>query len=297
MAVEADALTSLANVKEVLGITGTDDDTLLENLIDRVTEKVETRTARHFKQGAYREWHDGRGERTLQVRNWPIIHIRRLAFGEADALTVNGNVGTDLRATVNVQATQIGLHRIDSIGVAAADDVTFASSLTTSLLATAITALTGWTATSLVNISAYDLHPVGGQDALGRDVTLTYADSSDMETRVHFDRGQIELLDSQWFERGGWSAGAGDRRPTARTGRRMPGGWRNILVEYDGGFATIPEDLEQIAIELVGQAFNGRRRDTSVQSESMGSYSYTLVDQVKIGEDLAARLALWGELR
>lgn len=53
MAVGTYALTSLANLKEYLNITGDGNDTLLENLVDRATELIENFTNRKLKARDY----------------------------------------------------------------------------------------------------------------------------------------------------------------------------------------------------------------------------------------------------
>ena len=51
-------------------------------------------------------------------------------------------------------------------------------------------------------------------------------------------------------------------------------------VAYTGGFTagSIPDDLEQAATELTCQMFLRRKRDASLQSETLGKYSYTAGD-------------------
>lgn len=73
MAVVAHALTTLASVKLYLGITVADNDALLEQLIDEVTEWVEGQLGgRRIKETAYvDEEHDG-GEQDIFLNNWPI---------------------------------------------------------------------------------------------------------------------------------------------------------------------------------------------------------------------------------
>lgn len=73
MAVVAHALTTLAKVKSYLGITDTDNDALLEELIDNVTEWVEGQLGgRRIKLRSYvDEEHDG-GDNDIFLNNWPI---------------------------------------------------------------------------------------------------------------------------------------------------------------------------------------------------------------------------------
>jgi len=64
------------------------------------------------------------------------------------------------------------------------------------------------------------------------------------------------------------------RKPDLNFGR----GFRNVSVVYTGGYATasVPLDLQQIAIDMTCFLYRERNRDRGIQSESLGNYSYTL---------------------
>jgi hypothetical protein len=47
-------------------------------------------------------------------------------------------------------------------------------------------------------------------------------------------------------------------------------------VVYVGGFATVPVDLQMAIYTVIDEVVASRGRGTSVTSESIGSYSYTL---------------------
>lgn len=286
MAVDQYALTSLASVKTYLGISGSDDDSLLESLIDAVSDRIETFCNRQFSSRDYRQWFDGRRETRFVVQHYPITAVKRLAYGSKDALSVQGTTTTDLRATVEVQDSQIVLSRFASDGTETETEVTFASNATASDLQSTIDGTTGWSATLINNWISDDLHRIGGQDALGRDVFLSYADVSDIEYRVNEDTGEIEItLNNEWA----W--------PEATGASTFPKGFQNIFVHYTGGYATIPDDLDQIAIEMTAAAFKGRKVNPKLQSETIGSYSYALASQVQIADDLMARLSHWRDIR
>ena len=261
------------------------DVTLIESLIDAVSDAIEKYCGRNFASATYREWLQGDSNELL-LRNPPVTAIRRLATGRASALEVEDVSTSDLRATVEVQDNQMVLTRIDSVGAVAASTLTFASNLTASLLVTAINAIgANWSATLRTNCISEDFHRMGGQDALRRRVDITYPDVADFEYRVEEDSGLIALTGGTWSA---WLSGGPDSYG------EFSNGWRDVLVEYTGGYSTIPDDLEQIAIELVSEAYNGRGKDFSVQSESIGSYSYVnRILQAPEGHSFRDRLALW----
>jgi len=68
-------LTTLANAKEYLGISGSDDDTLLGNLIDRASEAIENYCRRKFAQETLTEYYDGRGSHRLVLNRRPVSSI------------------------------------------------------------------------------------------------------------------------------------------------------------------------------------------------------------------------------
>lgn len=67
------ALTSVARLKTFLGITVNTDDTLLERIIDAVTDWVINYTGREFQLDTYtQEIYDGSGTHLLLLNNYPI---------------------------------------------------------------------------------------------------------------------------------------------------------------------------------------------------------------------------------
>lgn len=65
------ALATLAQAKEFLGITGTDQDALITRLLDAATQYLETQTGRTLAQTTLTEYYDGDGDRTLFVASPP----------------------------------------------------------------------------------------------------------------------------------------------------------------------------------------------------------------------------------
>jgi uncharacterized phiE125 gp8 family phage protein len=68
----------------------------------------------------------------------------------------------------------------------------------------------------------------------------------------------------------------------------FPRGKQNIKVTYTAGYATVPADVEQACIELVGKQFN-RRKHLDVSNKNLGTevVSYTKDD---LGKDTQAIL-------
>ncbi|MDB4726019.1 phage gp6-like head-tail connector protein [bacterium] len=75
MAVDQYALTTLAGAKRFMGITGTANDTLIEELIDSVSDAIESWCRVKIKQRTFTEYHPGQGYSYVFVDNPPIISV------------------------------------------------------------------------------------------------------------------------------------------------------------------------------------------------------------------------------
>lgn len=73
------------------------------------------------------------------------------------------------------------------------------------------------------------------------------------------------FVEDQW---GSVYAGFGDTPA-------FPAGMQNIKVVYTGGFSTIPDAIKYAAYRAIDIAFARRRKDLTIQSESLGGYSYS----------------------
>ena len=152
MATSSTSITSLQAVKRYLRLTTSDDDRLLIELLDAATSRIEEFCQRTFVSASYKQFISGSGTGTLSLPNFPVTAIRRLAWNRENALTVDASTSTDLRATVEVQNDKIVLKRWDSVGAETETSIAFADYLTTALMATQITTISGWTATASTTI-------------------------------------------------------------------------------------------------------------------------------------------------
>ena len=60
-----------------------------------------------------------------------------------------------------------------------------------------------------------------------------------------------------------------------RDTNRFPRGFYPVFVEYEAGYATIPDDLERACIEIAAEMYQTRQQDRSVTSETLGDYTYS----------------------
>ncbi len=156
-------LTSLANVKEYLGITVNDDDALLTNLIGRVSTMIQTYLSRHIVPVTLTEYHNGRATPFIKLDDKP------------------------LRSLTSIHES------LDQI----------------------------WDSTTII---------------------------SNSEMLIDYDEAIL----------------------CRKSGICFMLGFRNVRTIYDAGYLTIPSDIEQVAIELVGMKY--------VKKDRLGISSKTLRD-------------------
>ena len=265
MAVGTYALTTLSNLKGWMGITSTANDVELEQSIDRATAMIERYCDRIFVARTIREFIDPRGERTVTTRQRPIVSINSIAYGASPAFEVQTDTPTtDVVATVSVASDRIRLHRVASSGTSSTTELEFSTYATASSLVTQInSSVAGWNATLTEDCYAYQLFPTGGNGTTDSAAYLHFAKNDAQEYRVDYATGQIHLL----IERLPYHYS--DRGP------RFPSSFFSVFVEYVAGYSSVPADVEQACIEMASDLYRERLADRTMQSESLGDYSYT----------------------
>lgn len=264
MAISTNSIVTLANTKTYLGITSTTDDALLELLIDRSSAQIQRYLGRSLVSQTLVEWYDTYGADRLNLKQNPAENIRFVGIGSTAVMSVSSSLSTDLFASISVNDVHVHLYRVSSTGSEFQTTITFASQDTTAEMATAISATTGFTATSLLSAPSKYLRKIAGRELKNSTATLTAAIDSLSDYQVDYERGIIY----------GASLCA----------------YQSMLVEYTGGYSEIPFDLQQEAIDMTGRAYRGRLRDGGLASESLGGYSYSVRATVEI--DAASKRVL-----
>ena len=273
----SDGLTTLANVKEFLGITSTDYDSLLSNLIVRATYSIEKFCQRVLRSDDYRQFYDGDGSDELVLINYPVTEVQLMAENRQAGFCIS-NTSTDAyHAMVSVTGTTI---RLLVQGGDNADDtsLTLADYSTLTSLLSAITSIDkGWVMinnTALGVWSPSELIPsLGGSQCLGDYADVYIPDEPLTDFVVDNESGIINL-------RG-----------------RFCHGFQNIIIRYTAGYTTIPADLEQVCIDLVKIYYDMRDKNWLLSSEKIGDYSYgTKADQAtcsNMPKHITDRLEIW----
>jgi len=285
MAISTTAITDLPSLKRYLRITNTSDDRLLVELLDAATSRIQEFTQRTFVSDDFIEFQDGSGSSSIYLDNYPVTAVRRIGWNRKNALLITANTSSDLRATAEVSDTAIVLKRWDSVGASTETSIDFADYLTTALMATQITTVSGWTATADETVLCDELMRQGGTDATS-GAQFYYLDSTDADYRVDEKTGRIDLIgapsETAWYP----------YDPNAMT---FPRGSRNVYVDYTAGYAqaSVPNALQEIAWELVAAAYHGGQHDPTIASESLDGYSYSTRNAMELRDDQMRRMDIW----
>lgn len=271
MAISTNSLVSLATLKAFLGITSTTDDSVLEYSIDRASAMIQRYCARNFVSQRYYEWHDTYGADRVALRHNPVENVRFVGVGGDSVLSVESTTATDIACTISVNDTHVHLFRAASNGQETSTSITFAAHDTTVEMATQISATTGFSASALLNVKSAYLRKVAGIDLKNQTALLEAPTEGLTDYAIDYDRGVIY-------------------GPTLHR-------YQGFLVDYTGGYATVPYDVEQAATSIATRFYRGRQRDPGVSSESLGGYSYSLRAGSEIDAEMKSLLDGYRRLR
>lgn len=291
MAVSTYALTSLANLKTSLGLSAleTDKDAILEDSIDRATSIIESFVDRKLKSRTHYEWVQPAGDRSVTLDNPPIRTIDTVAFGRQDSLVVESDTAaTDVLATVGFDGTEVRLRRVAADGTATTATLAADTYPTTASLVTQInSSVSGWTATLTESAYTRSLYRFGGRGVKDAPCHLEFPRDNVSEYEVEHAIGIIHITT--------------DRFPGIRSddaaANRFPGGFYPVFVQYEGGYETVPGDLEQACIEMAGDLYRDRLSDRLLQQEALGDYNYVRVTPDVLLARRASLLDAYREIR
>jgi hypothetical protein len=274
-----DLLTTVERFKLYMGITTSDDDTLIGQLITRSTNAIQIFCNRDFVDTTYREFYDGDGQNELTLHEFPVIAVTMLGVGRQDAFGIQ-NTSTDAyHAQVSVSESDLTL-QVQGGTNDGTETLTLASYATLTALFTAIAALDkGWTVTQVEGVAhwgAIELLPTGkGLQCL---TDIAYPSLPDEPENDYITDTTAGIL--KYFG-------------------RFNRGFENIVVRYTAGYTEIPGDLEQICIDLTKQYYDKRNINSDLKREKIGDYEYeTGLGQSSTGVssmsgDITMRLKKW----
>ena len=257
----------------------------LIELINIVSDVIEFAADRHFKQRTYTEYEWSDEDGWVQLRNFPINWIDYVLVGSTDAIKVKCTVTDAITATASVNYNPIPgssaespTDRLELIihgGTnAGSNTVTLASGTTITSVVASINAFTGWTASVQT--------PSGGMDNIGN-----------MPSDWLHELGGLACLDAEVALKA-HSEPVSSFTPEFKYGRFRIGHRRTrVWSRYTAGFATIPDDIVWLAVQVLGELRSEQATGLdsgTMKSEKIGDYSYVRADNA--GAQSAAAAAL-----
>lgn len=259
MALGATALVTLANTQTNLRIASGTDDTLLESIIEAVSDEVHTYLDRIIPSQSYTETQFvERG--TIFLKQPDVSAVTMLGLDSEAGLEVKYS-GSDTHARVDV--TETAVRTISRVGATSTTTTTtFAAQVTTAAMATTINALSGWTATVKNSRPSAYLIQNGARNAKDITVTLEVWKDTTLNYEVDYKAGIIKLVEYPGFQ----DYGAG-----------YPGHpqFGRAWIEYTAGYSSVPDDVEEWAYRMIARHYLQKGDDPALQSESLGEYSYS----------------------
>ena len=244
-----------------------DPSTILESIRDGVEDWVEAHCHKTFESASVAKYYDGNGEQYLQLDDYPITALTRVAVGRRYAIRVKNTADY---TTASVSCSTGGL--VFTKDGTSDSTITFATYATMSTVVTAINALgSGWSATiessDYNSFQSSELVEMFGKSAIGGNlVYLEMPDGAIDDFEVFPKRGEI-------YRYVGW-----------------PEGNRNIFVEDTVGYSstTMPKNL-QLAVKIITKSIFQKRKEEifGVKQYRVGDVSITCEDSDVPKEALA----------
>jgi hypothetical protein len=239
---------------------------ILEHAINAASAQIVAWLDREFATQDFSEIGTfNRNNGIIQLRHPYVTEIDFFAIELHDALTVYFNTAGSI-GTVEVRDDSVVLRSgASDTATETEKTLTDATDDTIGELATTITAVGGWTASSLEEGPAQylDRRPAIATKpkAPGSDyaqVTLEAWTPYDGDYTIHFEEGILEV-------------------PFAFAAFHGYGPIR-YRCDYTAGYSTIPPDVEQVCIELASEMFQQTQVDYNLKKERLGDYSYEVAD-------------------
>jgi len=240
-----------AAVSITSNVAAGDPSEILESIRDSIEDWVENYCHRTFESASYAKYYDGNSEQYLQLDDYPITALTRVATGRRSAIRVK-NTADYTTASISITATGVVLTKDGTSD----STITFASNATMGAVVTAINALSdSWSAviesSDYTSFKSTELVEMFGKSAIEDNwIYLEMPDKAIDDFEVSPARGEIYR------------------------GMCWPEGERNIFTEYTAGYSssTMPSDL-QLAIKIIVKSIYQRRTE-----ELFGTTEYWVGD-------------------
>jgi len=244
-----------------------DPSAILASIRDGVEDWVENYCHKVFESDSYSKYYDGNGGQYLQLDDYPITALTRVAIGRRSAIRVKNTADY---TTANISVTTTGLSLIKDGGTP--DTITFTDEETMGEVVTKINTLgSGWSA--VIESSDYTSFK-------STELVEMFGKSAIEDNWVYLDMPNRAIDDFEVFP----------NRGEIYRGMGWPEGNRNIFVEDTAGYssATMPKNL-QLAVKIITKSIFQKRKEEifGVKQYKVGDVSITCEDSDVPREALA----------
>lgn len=244
-------------------------DASLQVWITAVSDWIEKYCRRNFYSTVYDELYNGNGDRRLILRSYPVQAVNSVRYRPVVVLKIqNTDTSTNQRATVTVLSTGLKIIRVASgVNTIVTAGLTWAACPTLADLAAAVIGKgAGWTAQVTGDSTDYgkwpsaDLYiaPSYGDGVQSRGALTARGQFA--EIRLH----TVELAGYDCDYTRGWLLRAipyTDPELLYPEDLIWPVGINNFRVQYQAGFTTIPEAVQEAAAQWVSTLWSLSNRD------------------------------------
>lgn len=228
----------------------------------------------------------GNLEQRINLPEWPVSSIYRVAYGMNPVLTVSAPATVYASATIGITATGISTYGVKLDGTVEKLSMPFATYPTTTSVESYLLSQ-GWTAKSTGNYRTAWLNVEGNMGCVGPSAWFTYPIYDWTRYTVDYDTGQIEFNFSMYPMWGG-SDNYGISPNLSQPIPAAPIGFKNLLIAYRAGYEEIPADLNMLARWWAVMVFNATSVNPVNKSERVGDRGWTTYSQVELEADKQA---------
>lgn len=255
----AGQLTTIAKIQALHDIDPSWTSAQITVAINAASEAISRYCDRTFEATSYRLWMDGSGGQYLSLREYPIISLYRVAVNCDQAISLTNSSASMTWASAVVENGSLLLTVVgganDGTSTVSLYTVATAKEIYNSMaeLVTAIEALNkGWDAAVILEGQPAAIRPGFSASDPGTGVLYLYQPGDDCTGYVP------RLAEGMLHRPSGWP--------------KEPG---SVHVYYQGGYSTIPADLEMVCNMLAVDMLRTGTDDSRVTQERIGNIAFT----------------------
>jgi len=235
-----------------------DPSAILESIRDSVEDWIEAHCHKIFESASYAKYYDGNGGQYLQLDDYPVTALTRVAVGRRSAIRVK-NTADYTTASISVNSTGLVLTKDGESD----STITFVSYATMGEVVTAINALSdSWSA--VIESSDYTSFK-------STELVEMFGKSAIEDNWVYLDMPNRAIDDFEVFP----------ARGEIYRGMGWPEGNRNIFVQDTAGYSstTMPKNL-QLAVKIITKAIYQKRKEEifGIKNYRVGDVNITCED-------------------